>query len=320
MKRFFIYITLMAVALSAGRAYAQTSSDNGLVGQGITLGVIIPEQTDPFPTGAEAYLTNKLIQVAVTNGIAAGKEFSRFFIAANIAMATKDIVAGPPSQISQNVELTLYIADYFDHKIFSSTVVNAVGVGTNETKSFINALQNLPVASPVLQEFVEKGKTKILDYYRQQGDRVIQQARVLAAQHRYEEALFHLTAIPDATGDVYDRALQATLQIFKQYTDHMCDVNLGKARSAWAAQQNSTGAAEAGQYLALIYPDAECYGDAMGLYGEIKGKVLDDWKFEMKKWQDGVDLESQRISAARDIGVAWGNGQQPTTFLMNWLR
>ncbi len=319
MKRFFTYIVLTAVLLTAGRAYAQNASGNELIGQGITLGVIIPEQTDPFPAGAESYLTNKLIQVAVTNGIAAGKEFSRFFIAANIAMATKDFVVGPPSQISQNIEMTLYIADYFDQKIFASTMVNAVGVGTNETKSFINALHNMPVNSEPLQEFVNKGKTKILEYYRQQGDRIIQQARVLAAQHRYDEALFHLTAIPDAAGEVYDRALQATLQIFQQYTDYMCDVNLAKARSAWAAQQNSTGAADAGQYLALIYPDAKCYGEAMGLYNEIKGKVLDDWKFEMKKWQDGVDLEKQRIAAARDVGMAFGAGQQPNTF-MNWLR
>lgn len=302
------------------QAMAQQEVRSDLIGKGITLGVIIPQQEDPFPSGAEAYLTNKLIQVAVNNGIAAGKDFSRFFIAANIAMASKDVVPGPPAQISQNMEITLYIADYFDQKIFSSVTVNAVGVGTNETKCFINALKNIPVKSPRLQAFVDEGKDKILAYYRQQGDRIIQQARVLAAQYKYEEALYHLTAIPDAVGDVYDRAVAATLEIFQQYIDHLCDINLAKARAAWAAQQNSRGAADAGQYLSQIYPDAKCYGEAMDLYREIKGKVLDDWKFEMKKWQDGVDLESQRIAASRDVGVAYGQGQQPNTFLLNWLR
>ena len=53
---------------------------------------------------------------------------------------------------------------------------------------------------------------------------------------------------------------------------------------------------------------------------EIRDKVLADWQFEMKKWQDGIDLESQRIEAMRQIGVAYGNGQQPTTYGLGWLR
>ena len=69
-----------------------------------------------------------------------------------------------------------------------------------------------------------------------------------------------------------------------------------------------------------IYPDAKCYKEAQQLYDEIKSKVLDDWKFEMKIYQDGVDLESQRINAIRDIGVAYGEGQQPTSTYIGWIR
>ncbi len=308
--------------LSASILFLGTSlgQENDLIGQGITLSVIIPEQEDPFPSGAESYLVNKLTQVAINNGIAAGKDFSRFFIAANIAMTNKDILPGPPRQVSQNMEVTLYIADYFDKKIYSSTTVNAVGVGTNETKCVINALKGIPVNSPQLNRFVEEGKGKILAYYAQQGERIIRQAESLAARHRYDEAFYLLTSIPDAAGEVFDKAMDATLRIYQAYVDRLCDENLAQARAAWAANQNSAGAAQAGRFLSQIYPDAKCYGEAMSLYGEIKGKVLDDWKFEMKKWQDGVDLQSQRISAMRDVGVAFGNGQQPVTYAgLGWL-
>lgn len=296
------------------------AQDNGLIGQGITLSVIVPEQQDPLPAGAESYLVNKLTQVAINNGIAAGRDFGRFFIAANIGMATKDILPGPPTQISQNMEITLYIADYFDQKIYSSTTIKATGVGTNEAKSFINALQNMPVKSPQLNQFVTEGKDKILAYYRQQGDLIIQQAKTLAAQRKYEEAFFLLTAIPDAVRDVYERAMDATLEIYQSYVDYLCEVNLAKARAAWAAHQNSEGAEAAGVFLSQIYPDAKCHAEAMELYTEIRDKVLADWQFEMKKWQDGIDLESQRIEAMRQIGVAYGNGQQPTTYGLGWLR
>lgn len=310
-------LTVFTVALwASGMGKAQ---DNGLIGQGITLAVIVPEQEDSFPSGAKSYLSNKLIQVAVNNGIAAGKDFSRFFITAHIAMASKDIVVGPPQQISQQMEITLYIADYFDKKIYSATTVNTVGIGTNITKCVINALKDMPVGSPQMKRFVEEGKDRILAYYRQQADRIIQQAETLAAQHRYEEAFYLLTSIPDATGEAFDKAMAATLRIYQAYVDRLCNENLAKARTAWAAHQNSSGAEEAGVFLSQIYPDAKCYGEAMSLYKEIKGKVLDDWKFEMKKWQDGIDLESQRIGAMREVGVAFGSGQQPNTFNLGWL-
>ena len=311
---------ILGLGFALAGIFPACAQDNGLIGQGITLSVIVPEQQDPLPAGAESYLVNKLTQVAINNGIAAGRDFGRFFIAANIGMATKDILPGPPTQISQNMEITLYIADYFDQKIYSSTTIKATGVGTNETKSFINALQNMPVKSPQLNQFVTEGKDKILAYYRQQGDLIIQQAKTLAAQRKYEEAFFLLTAIPDAVRDVYERAMDATLEIYQSYVDYLCEVNLAKARAAWAAHQNSEGAEAAGVFLSQIYPDAKCHAEAMELYTEIRDKVLADWQFEMKKWQDGIDLESQRIEAMRQIGVAYGNGQQPTTYGIGWLR
>ena len=77
---------------------------------------------------------------------------------------------------------------------------------------------------------------------------------------------------------------------------------------------------EAGEYLSQIYPEASCYPEAENLYNEIKAKVLDDWKFEMKKYQDGVDIEMARISAMRDVGVAYGEHQQPTSTNIGFLR
>ena len=72
-------------------------------------------------------------------------------------------------------------------------------------------------------------------------------------------------------------------------------------------------------FIKRILPEASCYDDAVALYKEIKAKVLEDWKFEMKKYQDGVDLEKQRIKAWKEVGVAYGKNQKPTTTIINWL-
>lgn len=211
--RLFLWMVLPLFIL-CGLSYAGDT-------KGLALGVIVPAQNEePVPEEVEAYITEKLVQLAAANGIEADKDFSHFFVAARLTTTPVDFVAGPPSQITQEVAMTLYIADYFEHKVLVSEAVKAEGVGSNEGKSLLDALRNMPDTLPVLQDFFENGLREILYYYSGQGDRIIQQARVLAAQHRYEEALFHLISIPEAAGEVYNRAQQAVSQIFQQYTDY----------------------------------------------------------------------------------------------------
>lgn len=285
----------------------------------LPISVLVQDQPDPLPQGARIYAINKLKQIAAANGVAANEDFSRFFISLEIIPLTKDVLPGPPMKISENIDVTFFFCDYFDQKVFTSATINQIGVGDNETKCFINVIKRIDANSSELAAFMEKGKQKVVDYYNANCDNIIKKAESLAFQKQYEAALYELSSVPEVC-DCYDKALAKTQEVFQAYIDYMCDVNLAKAKSLWAAEQNSTGASKAGEYLALIYPDAKCYGDAQALYTEIKGKVLDDWKFEMKKWDDMVSLESQRINAAREVGVAYGKGQQPTTYVMPWMR
>lgn len=285
----------------------------------IPLMVIVPEQTDGLPDGARSYLENKLIQVAATSGLAAGIDYANFFIAPKIALGTKDIIGGTQQKIALNIEMTLYIGDYTGQKIFSTTTLNLKGVGTNETKAYIAGVRSLTPQNKALQNFLAEGKTKIIAWYDAQCDNIIKEADMLALQKEYKHALYLLTSIPNAC-QCYDKSLKATAKVWQQYINYVCEVNMAKAQSIWAANQNIDGANEAGNYLSEIYPDASCYGEAQRLTNEIKTKMKEDWKFVQKIYQDGVDLESQRINAAREIGVAFGKGQQPTTTNIAWIR
>lgn len=311
-----IIITAMAALMGVVAINAQNFQDKKDL---ISISVLIPDQPDPLPQGARAYAITKLKQIAANNGVAANESFSRFFISLELTPLTKDILPGPPMQIAENMQITLFLCDYFDQKIFASTSIETKAVGTNETKCFINAVKAINTNSKEITKFMQDGKQKIIDYYNANCSNIIKKAENLAFQKQYESSLYELTSVPEVC-DCYDQALAKTKEVYQAYVDYMCDVNLASAKSAWAAEQNSSGAASAGKYLANIYPDAKCYGDAQVLFQEIKSKVLDDWKFEMKKWQDGVDLESQRIEAFRAVGVAYGNGQKPTTLVMPWMR
>ena len=317
MRKITLYSTLaLLLFLIVNKTNAQNNFKDGE--SLIALSIVLPEQANPLPAGVETYMVNKLKQAAAQNGLAAEEGYSRFLITAVITPMSQDVVAGPPQQVAQNLDITLYIADGFDQKLFATTTVSAKGVGTNETKSYIDAVKHINTNSTQFKEFMATGKAKIIAYYETQCDNIIKKAQSLAKQKNYEAALYELTAIPDVC-NCYNRALEATSEIYQQYVDYLCDVNLAKARMAWAAEQNAEGAKKAGEYLAYIYPDAKCYNEATSLYHEIKGKVLDDWKFVMRIYKDGVDLEKERIKAWRDVGVAYGNHQQPVSNYVNWL-
>lgn len=287
--------------------------------QFLPISIYAADNSENFPEGAKAMIENKLTQLLTRNGIAGLDYMGQFVLTVTTTPLDKDIIAGPPMKISEKMEMNLYIVDMYAKTVFSSTSFSVRGLGETENKCYLNAISRMPLQSPQIAQFIQEGKEKIIAYYDHEGEALIKKAQFLAKQKKYDEALFWVSLIPQQCKH-YDAALAAGQAIYQQYINNECNVNLAAARQAWAAHQNSNGAEAAGEYLARILPDAGCYGDAMALYKEIKGKVLDDWKFEMKQYQDGVDLEKQRIEAARAVGVAYGTHQPSKEVNIDFIR
>lgn len=285
----------------------------------IPLMVFIPDQSEELPHAANNFLFTRLTRVATENGLAASDGYGQFVISPEFSVLSKSILPGPPRSFVYELEVTLIIGDFFGQKMFSSTSVTVKGIGENETKAYMDAIKRINPKTREIQAFVADAKKKIIAYYDANYPNIIKKANQLASQKQFEEAMFHLMAVPDCSKG-YDSALKAASSVYQMYVDDLCNRYLAKAKMAWAAEQNSYGAGTAGEYLAYIYPDAACYSEAMGLYKEIKGKVLDDWKFTMKIYDDAVSLERQRINAWRDVGVAFGQGQKPSTTHILWRR
>ena len=306
-----IFSIFVAALMSATMMAAETEY--------LPISVCAVDNQEGFPGGAKALIENKLTQLLTKNGIAGLNYLGQFVLTVTTTPLDKDVIAGPPMKIAEKMELNLYIVDTQAQTIFSSTSVTVRGLGETETKCYLNAISHMPMQSPQLAKFIEEGKNKIIEYYDHEGEQLIKKAQFLAQQKKYDEALYWVSLIPQQSKH-YDAALAAGQDIYQKYLNNECNINLAYARQAWAAEQNSSGAYAAGEYLANILPDAACYDEAMELDREIKGKVLDDWKFEMKKYQDGVDLESQRIDAMRQVGVAYGNHQPTQTTNIEFLR
>ena len=307
-KLFSIFV---AALMSASMIAADT--------QYLPISVYAADDSESFPQGAKAMMENKLTQLLTRNGIAGLDYMGQFILTVTTTPLDKDIIPGPPAKIAEKMEMNLYIVDAYAKTIFSSTNLTVRGLGETENKCYLNAISRMPLQTPQMAKFIEDGKNKIIEYYDHEGEALIKKAQYLCAQKNYEEAMYWISLIPQQSKH-YDAALAAGKDIYQAYIDNQCYINLAAAKTAWAAEQNSKGAYAAGEYLANILPDAKCYEEAMDLYREIKRKVLDDWKFEMKKYQDGIDLEKQRIDAMREVGVAYGNHQPAQTTSIEFLR
>ena len=241
MKR--IYVLVLAVAMMLPMFAQQQEKQKG---QNLAIKVLVEDMVEPFPATAALQMENKLNRLLTQNGIASMDYLGQFFITAHVVPLTKDILPGPPTKIAETMEFTFYIADYYNQVVFSTTSVNAKGVGETESKSYMNAIKALNLNSPALKQFVQEGRAKIIDYYNEQADKMIMKAKTLAKQKNFEEALWIVSTIPSEC-DKYEIALAAGMEIYQEYIDHLCQVNLAAAKSAWVSGQNSMAAAEAGE-------------------------------------------------------------------------
>lgn len=290
----------------------------------ITLNAIVPEQVEGMPEAARSYLQNKLTQIATTNGLGGVEINPRFVITSGVHILTKDITPTAPPKIAYTLSFTLYIVDAIQQKVFASTNLEARGVGDNETKAYTEAIKNLNVRSPQMKNFVETGKTKIIEYYNSQCDFIISEARSLAGRKQFDEAIFSLTSIPEVCKECHDLGMDAAAAIYVQFANFRCEQLLNEANSRWAANMHFAGAQQAAELISQIDPESSCMPQVNKLVAEIKQRVLQvdqrEWDFNVATWSDRAALESQRISAIRDIGVAWGNRWYRTyNFDLSWL-
>jgi hypothetical protein len=317
MKKIISLIMVSAFVLGAYAQNTETKSDDYAR---IALHSALPDIPD-MPEAAKKMLRTKLDQIATNSGAGGGSANPRFIITANVTVLTKDITATAPPMTALTLDVTLFVGDAQTMTKYASASIQAKGVGSNETKAYIEAIKMIKTSAPELKNMVETGKRKIIEYYNSQCDFILKKAETLASQSRFDEAMFELSSVPDVCKDCYNKAMTAVGPIYKKYKDKACQEKLNAAKAAWAGAQNAAGASQVADILKGIDPEAACIPDVNTFISEVKAKVLElekrDWDFSMKVFDTSTDLEKQRIEAARQVGIAFGNNQPETVVNMN---
>jgi hypothetical protein len=225
----------------------------------------------------------------------------RFVIMANIAVITKDIVAGPPQMLSYNLEVTFFIADAIDLKKFANSTIEIKGVGTNENKAYIDAIKNINVKNKNIIAFIEEGKSKIIDFYNTQCDFIIKDAESYSKKGEYDAAILKLATVPDVCEKCYITCMDKMNEIYQQKIDKECLLIMREANNVWLANPNVNGAEKVSEILNKISPFSTCEPDASMLMKKIENKLAAtekaNWDFKMKKYNDAIKLKDKAIAA-----------------------
>lgn len=274
----------------------------------------VSDQVEYLPSGGRGNLQNKLSQIISSNGFGHSLSNTRFILTPNISVIDKHVVGGAPPKVALNLEVNLYVGDGWSGKKFGSTSVILKGVGTNENKAYINALRQLNVNDPRISRLISASKERILEFYQTECDFILKEAQVAANQKAFDRALNILSSIPTINRECYEKATDLIGPVFQEKVNYECEKYLQNARTAWNSGQNYSAAVNAAEYLSLIEPSSECFEGAQGLSNEIGRRMreLDDrrWNFELRN----QELESERIQAARAVGVAYGENQPETMY------
>lgn len=275
----------------------------------VSISAYVPEQSENIPTAAREMLLNKMNQLITQNGISNGPLGSRFIITPNVMVMTKDILPGPPPMTAMNLTITFYIGDGIDGRKFASKAIDVKGVGINETKAYIDCFKNIRAEDQRLVGFLEDAKAKIIDYYNTNCDVIIKNALAASAQGNHEEAIAQLTTIPEACSACYDKGMKAAEPIYKKYIDQQCNKKLQEARGYWNANQNGTGAGQAGAVLSEIEPTASCYPEATALHKEISARMVQlgdkTFEYKMKELEVAGEVAKAKVTAYASIVSAY---------------
>jgi hypothetical protein len=314
-------IIMVIACLMASMTFAQEQSQTMDDAARIALSAYMAPSSS-IPNNAKKTLKDRMQKIITKNGMGSAKN-TRFIMTANVRELNLEQSETAPVIYIYNLEVNFYIGDGIDGTLFSSCSMEVKAAGDSKEKAYMAALKKIKATDPQYQAFIDEGKKRIVDYYTAKCDFIITQAQTKAKNQDFDAAIAELMQVPDVCKACYDKCMAAAQPIYQEKINHDGAKLLAEAKNIWNAGQDAAAAEAAGPILAQINPQSKVFPEATKLGNDIAKRVKEldqrEWDFMAKQQQDAVDIEKASIKAMRDIGVAYGENQQPTTYnILGW--
>ncbi|MBR2961586.1 MAG: hypothetical protein IKC42_00960 [Alistipes sp.] len=252
MKRLLFAILLIFGGIGSSMSQNSLGSTDDMGRIAITPIVI---EESGVPVYARKALTSKLKQIVTRNGLGAEPLSPRFVLTASVDLVNKEMTATAPPMTAVEVATTLYIGDAVTGQLFASYAYEpSKGVGTNEKRAYLAALNRVSATSADVAAFVEKGKQKIVEFYNSQIDFLLAEAKALRDREQYDESIAILSGVPSICKEAYTKAMSEVAVTYQRKLDVEGAAAYNKAVAAWNTNKSREGADAAIVHLATIHP------------------------------------------------------------------
>lgn len=225
------------------------------------------------------------------NGVLNLKENARFFLATTYIIISKDVIPGIPARISEKIQFNFIIGDAVAEKVYSSIAVQVKGVGINESKALISAIQAIRWNNEALDKFVIDAKKEIIKYYTIEAPSIFKEAELLKKSGKYQEAIGLLISIPSAC-PLYKESMRKALVTYQEMIDNKASIFLRKAKAEWSSSPDRNGAEKAVAYINSIPSESKYEADVNSLLQEINRQVASidkkEWEFKKQQYTDSI--------------------------------
>jgi len=232
----------------------------------VVLNTVLSEQAKKLSLPVQNQLRNKLNQISTKNGMGGDGSISRFVLAADINTLNKDITKTVPPMHSYSIEYTLLMGDAVEGSLFGSYSEIVEGIGRSDVQAYMAAINSINVNNSSIANFLDDGKGKIITYYKDNCDIILQEASSLSERREYDTALKKLAEIPSLVSGCYKKAMDEAVIVYDKKMENECQVNLSFARQHIASNDWKEALSHIGGYT----PDMKCFNEVNEIYISIQ--------------------------------------------------
>ena len=271
----------------------------------ISLSVILPDNPENFSRKSISKIESKIQHVVTKYGISGSGYSNEFLIYPKAEIFDESVIEGMRNLVVVEMEFNLFIQQYSTSKVFSSYSRTIKGSGFNKEKAVIDAISNINTNDKNLEEFILEGKQKILAYYENNCDQIVQNSDYLMKTQKFAEAIAVLSSVPKEAKVCYASVQDKSIEAFNAYQKQTCETNLLSAKTAISNNNYS----EALRFLSYIDVSSPCLKETESLIKEVSVKVDQqdkrDWDFLMKRYNDRQNPEKYRLDTIKEIAKAY---------------
>ena len=276
----------------------------------VNITLVVPDELDELDSHSFNVLKNRLEQMMSHCGVQSSYD-ANIVMYPVVTIMEKEVIGGSMEKLFRyNIELTLHVVQPEVNTNFGSTSWNLYGDGFSASKALVSAINRLNRNDQKFIHFVEQIKHKVVNYYVSNRSALISKAKTLASQGQYEEAMGILSAYPQGVAGSAEVDAEL-LKIYKRYSTANCSQMINQARALYAKQDYDQALAILGDVDAT----SSCASEAKALETQIGSRIVSEQRREEARQeraeQREYNLEKARLSAARDIAVAYYKRRQP---------